>query len=54
MTQQWEHGIQQYPETATVEYVQEQLNLAGKRGWELVAVTQANKQITCFLKRALD
>jgi hypothetical protein len=54
MIQKWEYGINQYPDTDTVGYVQDQLNLAGKNGWELIAVTQANGQITCFLKRALD
>jgi hypothetical protein len=54
MIQKWEYVIQQYPDTDTVGYVRDQLDLTGKNGWELIAVTQANGQITCFFKRALN
>jgi hypothetical protein len=32
MSQTWEYGVNQYTTSSTVEYVRDQLNLAGKRG----------------------
>jgi hypothetical protein len=52
MTQKWDYEIIQCPDTDTG-HVQDQLNSARRFGWEVTAVTRANGQITCFLKRAV-